>query len=215
LNQDNKSSDIDFKKEEIRGLFVLGLLAVLASIRAQSDKIMVTFGELSFDVIPMLDMTIVLWSFYAVFMVFGLSEDMLGKSASKVFRDTAKTFLTFNFLVLSFMALMLGFLAYPSRLPWALALIILLILYAVFEEAREITKHKKLSSLLKLDMKKWAKLNLRPLSTLLILLSFTMIMFGSDARYVIPFFIIGCVGITIFIIATRQQKGKNATEAET
>jgi hypothetical protein len=215
MNQNNNSSDIDLKKEEIRGLFVLGLLAVLASIRAQSDKIMVTFGELSFDMIPLLNITIVLWSFYAMFMVFGLSEDMLGKSASRVFRDTAKTFLTFNFLVLSFLALILGFLAYPSRLPWALALIILLLLYAMFEKAREITKHKKPSSLLKLDLKKWAKSNLRPLSTLLILISFTMIMFGSDAGYVIPFFVIGCIGIAIFIMATRQQEGKASTEAET
>jgi len=41
-----------FRKEEIRGLFVLGLLAVLSSIRVQNDEMMVSIGQISFNIIP-------------------------------------------------------------------------------------------------------------------------------------------------------------------
>lgn len=213
MNQNN-STESELKKEEIRGLFVLGLLAVLASIRVQSEKMMVTVGQLTFDMMPLLNITIILWSFYAMFMVFGLSEDMLGKSASNMFRETAKAFLYFNFLALGFLSLMLGLLAFPSRLPWALGLMSLLVLYAVFEKLREITKLRKSDKPLKLGFKNWVKSNLRPLSTVLILFCFVMIMFGSDERHVIPFFVIGCVGIAIFIITIRREKGKVSTQIE-
>jgi hypothetical protein len=72
------------KKEEIRGIFVLGLLAVLASVRVQYSTMMVNIGRSSFEAIVFLDFTIVLWSFYALFMVFGLSEDMIGKTVARV-----------------------------------------------------------------------------------------------------------------------------------
>lgn len=202
------------KKEEIRGLFVLGLLAVLASIRVQNEKMMVTVGQISFNVIPLLDITIILWSFYAMFMVFGLSEDMLGKSASSVFREAAKTFLYFNFLALLLLSVMLGFFAFPNRFPWALGLISLLLLYAAFDKLMEIRKLRKFDNPLKLGFKKWVESNLRPLSGLLIILCFVVIMFGSDERYVIPFFVLGCLGIAIFIITIRKEEGKVSTETE-
>lgn len=211
LNQKN-STEGDFKKEEIRGLFVLGLLAVLASIRLQNEKIMVTIGQVSFDLIPLLNVTLVLWSFYAMFMVFGLSEDMLGKTASSAFRETAKAFLYLNFLVLAALSLILGVFAFPARLPWALGLIFLLIIYAVFEQSRNFRRLKS-EKPLKLGFRKWIESNLRLLSSLLILMCFVIIMFGPDESYVIPFFVMGCVGIVIFIIALRREKNKVSTKA--
>lgn len=83
-----QSSDI--KKEEIRGLFVLGLLAVLASVRLQYNSLMVNIGQGSFNLLVFFDFTIVFWSLYAVFMVFGLSADMLGKTSWRMYRHCAK-----------------------------------------------------------------------------------------------------------------------------
>jgi len=65
-------SKTELKREELRGLFVLGLLAILIVIRFQNEKLMVTMGESSFDFIPLITITIVWWSMYALFMVLGL-----------------------------------------------------------------------------------------------------------------------------------------------
>jgi len=100
-----KSSD-DTRKEEIRGLFVLGLLAVLSSIRIQNNEMIVGIGQASFNIIPWIDITIVLWSFYAFFMVLGLSEDLIGKSISSSFREVSKTFLGLNYVLLVFLSLL-------------------------------------------------------------------------------------------------------------
>jgi hypothetical protein len=64
LNEKESSSSL-LKKEEIRGLFVLGLLAVMASIRIQNEEITIIFEETSYNVVVFLDVMIVMWSFYA------------------------------------------------------------------------------------------------------------------------------------------------------
>lgn len=148
-----KSSNTNFRKEEIRGLFVLGLLAVLASVRVQNEEMMVSIGQISINIIPLLDIIIILWSFYAFFMVFGLSEDMIGKIASNVFREAAKVFLYFNFLALAFLSLLLGYFAFPTRLPWALGLLSILILYALVVKLREIRRKKITKSNIKKKLK--------------------------------------------------------------
>lgn len=190
----------DLRKEEIRGLFVLGLLAVLSSIRIQNSTMMVTIGQLSFNIIPLLDITIVLWSFYAFFMVFGLSEDMLGKTAASVFREEAKMFLYFNFLVLASLSLALGYVAFPTRLPFALVMLSILILYVVFVKVKDIRR-----KITKPDIKKAIKSSTSPLLAITILLSFTMIMFGAN-EYVIPFFIMGCVAIVSWLSILARKK---------
>ena len=178
----------DFRNEEIRGLFVLGLLAVLSSLRVQSDTLTVSIGQLSFNIIPIMDITIILWSFYAFFMVFGLSEDVIGKTASNAFREAAKSFLYFNFVVLVSLSLLFGYIAYPTRLPWALGLILVLILYPIYAKLREIRRKS-----VKINVKKIVKSNLSGILGITILICFTMIMFGVHEVLVIPFFIIGCL----------------------
>ena len=57
----------DDRKEEIRGLFVLGLLAVLASIRIQQPVLNIVLNDRSYNVSPFLDITIFFGSAYAFF----------------------------------------------------------------------------------------------------------------------------------------------------
>jgi hypothetical protein len=213
LSQNNSEKD-DRKDEEIRGIFVLGLLAVLASIRVQSDKIMVTVGQISIDFMPFLNITLVLWSFYAIFMVFGLSEDILGKTASNMFRQGAKLFLQLNFLILAALSLILGLSAYPTRLPWALGLIGILSLYALVEKLRE-SKSLKPEKPLKRSLWGWVKSNSVFLSSMLILISFTEILFGADEIYILPSFVVGCIGIVFFIISLRRAEKKSKVSTET
>ena len=53
------------EREELRGLFILGLLAVLITTKFQNEKLMVTIGQFSTDLIPLINITITLWLFYA------------------------------------------------------------------------------------------------------------------------------------------------------
>ena len=63
-------SDTTYKREELRGIFALGLLAVLVVIRFQNEKLMVTIGQSSFDFIPVINITIIV-VFVCLFYCFG------------------------------------------------------------------------------------------------------------------------------------------------
>lgn len=70
---------------------------MVASVRIQNPEIMVLIEEKSYNVAIFLDVMIVLWSFYAFFMVLGLSEDIIGKNASSKCRETSASYLYVSF----------------------------------------------------------------------------------------------------------------------
>lgn len=191
-------SNNSLKNEEIRGLFVLGLLAVLASIRIQSGNIhyFYTIGRLTFDVISLLDFIIATWSFYAFFMVVGLSEDVVGKTISDTSRGISKLFLYVSFITLAIFSSIIFYFAYQSSMPYFLVLIIIPILFGLFNKLR---KSKKLS---KSYFKEWFKLKLSKLSQIFAIIYIfctVAINFFSD-EYILTFFITGLVCIVIYII---------------
>jgi hypothetical protein len=110
--------------EEIRGLYVLGLLAVLASIRVQQSTMNIIIGTNEFSVLPFLDITILLWSLYAFFMVLGFSEDIIGKRFSSAMKETARLYLILSFIMLALLSIMLAIFAYGIRLLWESVLLI-------------------------------------------------------------------------------------------
>ncbi|RSN72677.1 hypothetical protein [Candidatus Methanodesulfokora washburnensis] len=86
--------------EEIRGVFVLGLLAVLVSIRFGYKELLIYAGGPYFNLISgLIDITIVFWFLYAYLMVLGISEDVIGKKYSELFKDLSKFFLKMYFLL--------------------------------------------------------------------------------------------------------------------
>src|SRR4030042_3355009 len=117
-----KGSSDKLRTEEVRGLFVLGLLAIMIVVRYQNSKLPVAIGSITFDLVPILDITIMLWSIYAFMMVLGLSGDVIGKPLADSFWEMAKTFLRFNFMLLAFLSTLLAYFAYPTRLPWIFVL---------------------------------------------------------------------------------------------
>jgi hypothetical protein len=191
------------KKEEIRGLFVLGLLAVLTSVRVQYSKMNVTIGQSSFDVIVFFDLTIIFWSFYAFFMVFGLSEDMLGKSIAEVCRSAATAFLQFNFVALSLLGLIIAYYAYPTRLPYVLILLGLFALLALFRKLR--MREKKP---IKIELRKLLKSSLYPLLIMVLFFSLLLIMLSTSEQVVIPCFVIGLIAIVCLFIVKEKIKAK-------
>jgi len=191
------------KKEEIRGLFILGLLAVLTSVRVQYSTMTVTIGQNSFDVVVFFDLTIVFWSFYAFFMVFGLSEDMLGKAIAEGCRGIAAAFLQFDFLALSVLGLLFAYYAYPTRLPWALGLLGLFALLASFRKLR--MREKKP---IKIEWKKLLKSSLSPLLIAILFFSLMFIMLSVNEQVIIPSFVVGCVAVVIWFAVREKVKIK-------
>lgn len=163
------------RKEEIRGLFVLGLLAVLTSVRVQYSTMTVTIGQNSFDVVVFFDITIILWSFYAFLMVFGLSEDVLGKKIAETCQSIANMFFQLNFYLLLVLGILFAYYAYPTRLPWALGLLGLFAFLASFKKLR--MREKKP---IKIEWKKSLKSGLSFSLITVVLLSFMFIMLNVN-----------------------------------
>lgn len=198
-----KKSSSYFRREEIRGLFVLGLLAVVASVRIQNNQVMVNVGENPYNVVIFLDVIIVLWSFYAFFMVLGLSEDIIGKKASNVFQETSTTYLYLSFLILAFLVIILAYAVYPTRTPWALGFMLVLIAYLVIKRLRKIRRPLKFNFG---QSVKRVKSSLYQLFLSGFLVCFLMVMFGKYEEYVVPSFIVGSVMLICFLIAREKIK---------
>jgi len=66
---DHSQLNTKLRREELRGLFTLGLLAILVVVRFQTEHLMVKIGQSSLALIPFINFTIVTWSLYAFFMV--------------------------------------------------------------------------------------------------------------------------------------------------
>jgi hypothetical protein len=127
------------KNEQIRAIFVLGLLAVLASIRTQNATIMANIGKEPFNIIPIIDVMILLMSFYSLFMIFGYSKDMMGENIASFFKDTARIFLIMNFLILLTIGVLLAIAYYQNRLLWFLGLLALPVVYIVYKKVKTLT----------------------------------------------------------------------------
>jgi len=122
-----KTAFVD-RTEEIRALFIFGLLAVLASFRVSSaSSLEVVFPYGPYNLLPIFDEIIVLWSLYAFFMVLGLSKDSIGITAATVFRRSSKLFLQLSFIFLAIILLPVGFVAYGFRFGLMLLLIVVVL----------------------------------------------------------------------------------------
>ena len=199
----------DFRKEELRGLFVLGLLAVFASVRVQYSSFMVQFGQLSLDIIPLLNIIIILWSLYAFFMVLGLSEDVIGKTAASVFRQNSKTFLLYNFLLLAVLIGIFGVVGFP-HIIYLLGFIVILISYffivKLFEKIRRKKPRKKKTTKKEVTEKR------QSFSVIALLICATLIMYIQNELVALSIFIIGVVDVLVFVYFQEEINQKKAKQ---
>lgn len=201
-----RNSGAEDRNEEIRGIFVLGLLAVLASVRLQTDKMIVTVGSAIFNAVIFVDVTIVLWSFYAYFMVIGLSKDLIGDDMAASFRGTAKVFLSLNFIMMAILGLLFAYYAYPTRWPYGLGLFAVLAAYVALLKLNEVRKRSA-----KINVMKSLKGLLSPILILTLFFSFMMVMFGNFESLIVPFFVPGCVAaVLLVILKERRRRSKSA-----
>jgi len=199
----NESSNQN-RKEEIRGLFVLGLLAVLSAIRIQHTEMIVEIGQTSIDIIPWINITIVLWSLYAFFMVLGLSEDLIGESISSSFRGTSKVFLGLNYALLIFFSLLVFVSGFFPRLPYVLVLLFALACYVASVRLR---KQERPSRTELRNSWKSIKSGIPQMLMLAFTLCVFLTIFGVE-KYVVPSFIVGCIAISLYIVLKEKVKSE-------
>jgi len=192
-----------FKREELRGLFVLGLLAVVASIRIQSKEVSMIIEEKSYDVVLFLDIMLIMWSFYAFFMVLGFSEDIIGKKSASMFREVSTNYLYFSFVILAFLSILFVYSVYPTRTPYALGFLLVAVFYWLIRKGIRIRKSVKFSFK---NLWKRIKSNLYQLLLSAFMVCFLLVMFGTYEEFVIPSFIVGSVCLISFLVARERLK---------
>lgn len=209
-----EANEDDLRHEERRGLFLLGLLAVLVAIRFQNEEMIVTFQQVNLNIIPLVDLTISLWALYALFMVFGLSEDVVGETLSEMLRSFAKVFLILNFVILALIGTFYFSLAFPTRYLWIVGLVCFGFLFTI---ALSLHKMKKPPRPSRAGIGRWLKHNSLSIavtgSILVMFFSAMELLFFPDERLLPAFFVLGIVAISIFAWADKKSKARN--EAET
>jgi hypothetical protein len=199
---------IDDRKEELRGLFVLGLLAVFAAVRVQYSSFEVQLGHLSLDIIPIINMIIILWSLYAFFMVLGLSEDVIGKTIADAFRDASRTFLLYNFLLLALIMPIFGIVGFPHFI-YLFGFMGIFIVYWVVVKLRERRGLKKPKK------KRAAKGSIerrQSYSIIALLICSTIIMYVQNEIVAFSVFIVGVVAVFVYLYFQEQLRKKKASQ---
>jgi len=214
---EKSSSRSYLRREEIRGLFALGLLAVVASIRIQNSEITMMVDETSYNVTVFLDVVLLLWSFYAFFMVLGLSQDIIGDNASKMFQRLSTQYLYFSFVILGILGIALFYFMYPTRAPWAFVFPIASLGYWLIK--RVYLRKKKLpkgwkptkSDFVSLFKNLGKKLKANSYQFLFsgFLVCFLLVIYGTHEELVIPSSIIGSIFLIGFLIAKDKKDKKS------
>ncbi len=100
MSKDAKSKEITLHKEEIRGFFTLGLMAVLAAYRSVIGPGKVKILLVDTEIAPLIDALIILWGIYAAMMIIGVSTDFFSEQRCQDFRNAARFSLMLSFMIL-------------------------------------------------------------------------------------------------------------------
>jgi len=135
--------------EELRGIFVLGLIAAIATVRyAIGNSFTIPVGSRSVDIVPILNLILVTWSAYAFLVVLALSTSRW----STVFLGYARIFLYMG-LILTLVVLYFSFLG--GYAPTSYYVSLLFVAYASLALPKyliSIFKKPKRVNVMKIDM---------------------------------------------------------------
>ena len=98
----------EIRREELRGLFILGLLAILWQFQPRLERMAESKSQFWSTVSVFNYLLAFFWGAYAIFMILGWSQDFLSDSTCRVLRSVARGFLELSFglvIMLSVIAL--------------------------------------------------------------------------------------------------------------
>jgi len=134
LNSGSTSSE--WGMEERRALFVLGLIAALATIRFGAGvSWQVSIGDQKFNVIPIIDVLLGWWLLYEFFMVLGISA---WKDLQQYIIDFARLLFLLGLLFIVTIGSVLFLFSYP---PFSFYLGGLLLAWLIGQSASSIRRH--------------------------------------------------------------------------
>lgn len=108
-------------REQNRGLFAIGLLAVLISFKIQGQPVI--FMEV--DLMPFINMNIFFWIVYGFCMIISFTDDLLPIEITSFFYGIGTIFLHFSNALFILLAIFFSFLLHPERSDYSLSLILL------------------------------------------------------------------------------------------
>lgn len=208
------------RNEEIRAIFIFGLLAIFAYVKSQYPTLMLVYPNGSFDLIPIINILIILWSLYAFFMVLGLSTDSLGKSAS-IFRDISTAFLQYSYFVLGLFVFLFGFTIYGSR--FFLTLLLIVAIFAISIVLYLDGRPKRENKLLSFNLSDLKKYKLQILGFIFLFASTMMVYFplyypeSFLASWLSSFimFVIAVISVTLILIIQKlKEEKKSKTDSQ-
>lgn len=95
------------RREELRGLFIFGVLASLLAGREYYTAVKIPFGTLEIDAIYFADLILLLWGAYAFFMALSISDDVLPnllRPLSKIFSTVATVLFMMGIVVITYLS---------------------------------------------------------------------------------------------------------------
>ncbi len=204
-------------REEIRGLFTLGLLAVVVAVRIQyTDGIILYYDGAPYSVTHFFDWMIVLWSFYAFFMILGTSDDLIGKSGSKLFKKYSIYYLHISFIILGIMAVSFYYSINPLQTTGLSIFVLVILSYwlikKVYLKVKPIHKRGLLnkSEFFKLFKNGTKNLKSESYQVLASIAGFCLMLIvaGITDDFIIPLSIIGSISLVAFFIVKDRRKKK-------
>ena len=215
-----KPPKFSLDRENIRGLFTLGLLAIVATVRAQFQSTAITWAVngKSYDVTIFFDVMIILWAFYAFFMVLGLSDDIIGEKAAKLLRRNSRFYLYFSYFLLGYLAIMFYYSIYPLQAIGLALFAASLLTYWLFKGLWAV--HKKISKQTKprLPFRKrlivYLKSEWYQFLGSIALTCLMLVVGGTHNELVIPSSIIGSFFMFAFLVMRDKRKAKLSSSNE-
>ena len=207
-----KPSTAYFGREEIRGLFTLGLLAVVTSIRIQYlDKLMtISINERIVDLTSLFDLTIILWSLYAFFMVLGVSDDMLGEKEARLLRSLSRYYLFFSYFIIGFVLVDVYYSLYPLQSIGITIIMISVIAYwlskRIIRFRKDVVDGKYSRKLLFAKAKDYLISGWYGLFLSIFMVCFLVVVAGTHDVFVIPSAIIGSVFLVFYLFQRDKKK---------
>ena len=213
----NEQSEKVSRNEEIRAIFIFGLLAVFAYVKVQYPTLTLTYPNGSFNLVPLINIIIIFWSLYALFMVLGLSEDTIGKSFANIFRSGSKLFLQYSFMFMGIFSFLFGLIVYGLRILLALFIVLTALIVGLYVRSNKKTNRSNKGLSLK-DLKEYfksgkVKKDLPLISGLVFLFSIIVILYYPESWFassVIIFiaFVVAVVTVSLFIAFQKTKDDK-------
>lgn len=103
----SESEENRWRKEELRGIFTLGLMAILVALRISQPEITLQIAGQDIIVTEVIDFTLVLWGAYAIAMVISLSTEIIPENMCRFSYGLGLGFLFMSFAMYYLVALVL------------------------------------------------------------------------------------------------------------